>query len=318
MKVTLAHDMGDHFVADLRQTFPDLDFRVAYSPEEQLRQAPDAEIQFGIIDRPTFLAAARLRWFHFVGIGFDPCLRAIPELVDSPVVMTNARGTHVIAMADHVFAMVLAFSHRLPQLLDDQRAHRWDTDKYVGTMGELAGSTMGVLAMGDIGRAVARRAQGFDMEVYAVDIKPMEPPPGVRQVWNTERLDELLEISDWLVVTAPLTAQTRNMIDRQRLKRLRPGSHIIVVSRGHIVDEDALIDALSSGHLAGASLDATDREPLPADSPLWDMSNVILSPHVSAESAQMLERRREIFKENLRRYLAGESLLYVCDKEAGY
>ena len=318
MKVTLAHDMGDHFVADLRQTFPDLDFRVAYSPEEQLRQAPDAEIQFGIIDRPTFLAAARLRWFHFVGIGFDPCLRAIPELVDSPVVMTNARGTHVIAMADHVFAMVLAFSHRLPQLLDDQRAHRWDTDKYVGTMGELAGSTMGVLAMGDIGRAVARRAQGFDMEVYAVDIKPMEPPPGVRQVWNTERLDELLEISDWLVVTAPLTAQTHNMIDRQRLKRLRPGSHIIVVSRGHIVDEDALIDALSSGHLAGASLDATDREPLPADSPLWDMSNVILSPHVSAESAQMLERRREIFKENLRRYLAGESLLYVCDKEAGY
>ena len=318
MNVTLSFDFGPAFVDRLRSSYPSATITQAYTLAEQLALAPDAEVQLGSLSREVFVAAPKLKWFHFVGIGFDPCLRAIPELVDSPVVMTNARGTHVIAMADHVFAMVLAFSHRLPQLLDDQRAHRWDTDKYVGTMGELAGSTMGVLAMGDIGRAVARRAQGFDMEVYAVDIKPMEPPPGVRQVWNTERLDELLEISDWLVVTAPLTAQTRNMIDRQRLKRLRPGSHIIVVSRGHIVDEDALIDALSSGHLAGASLDATDREPLPADSPLWDMSNVILSPHVSAESAQMLERRREIFKENLRRYLAGESLLYVCDKEAGY
>ncbi len=318
MNITLAHDMGEAFVADLRQTFPEIDFCVAYTPEEQLHAAPQAEIQFGTIDRPTFLAAANLRWYHFVGIGFDPFLRDIPELVDSPVVMTNARGTHVICMADHVFAMALAFSHHLPQLLDDQRQHRWDTDKYIGIMGELAGSTMGVLAMGDIGRAVAQRAQGFDMEVYAVDIKPMDPPPGVKEVWGLERLDDLMAISDWLVVTAPLTQQTRGLIDRQRLARLKPGGRIIVVSRGHIVEESALIDGLRSGQIAGAALDATDREPLPPDNPLWDLPNVLLSPHVSAESEQMLERRRQIFKENLRHYLAGEDLLYICDKKLGY
>lgn len=318
MNITLAYDMGEAFVADLHQTFPEVNFRIAYTAAEQLRAASDTEIQFGTIDRPTFLAADKLRWFHFVGIGFDPYLRSIPELVDSPVVMTNARGTHVICMADHVFAMALAFSHRLPQLFDDQRDHRWDTDKYIGTMGELAGSTMGVLAMGDIGRAVAQRAQGFDMEVYAVDIKPMDPPPGVREVWGLERLDDLLEISDWLVVTAPLTEQTRGLIDRQRLERLKSGGHIIVVSRGHIVEENALIEGLRSGQVAGAALDATDQEPLAADNPLWDLPNVILSPHVSAESAQMLERRRQIFKDNLRRYLAGQPLLHVCDKLLGY
>lgn len=318
MKVVITHRIGPGFVEDLRECFPDIEFRTAYTPEEQLREIPDAEVQFGLITQEALEAARKLRWFHFVGIGFDHILTNAPGLVESDVVMTNARETHVIAMADHVLAMVLAFAHCVPDLVEDRSARNWDTIKYFGRMTELAGTTMGILAMGDIGKAVAQRAAGFDMEVYGVDVAPMEPPPGVRQVWGVERLDEMLAISDWFVVTAPLVESTRGLIDAGRLACLKRGAHLIVVSRGGIVDEDALADALRSGHVGGAALDATDPEPPVPESPLWDLPNVIISPHVSADSPQMWQRRREIFKENLSRYLAGEPLKFVCDKARGY
>ena len=318
MKVILAYDLGDAYVQDLRNSFPEVDFRPAYTLEEQLREAPDAEVQFGLISGEVFRAAKKLRWFHFIGIGFDVVLKGAPELLESDVVMTNARETHVIAMADHALAMVLAFAHRVPDLVEDRRMHRWDTLKYQGAMRELAGSTMGILAMGDIGQAVARRASGFDMEVYGIDVRRMDAPAGVKEVWGPERLDEVLAISDWFVVTAPLIDSTRGLLDRQRLARLKKGAYVIVVSRGGIVLEDALAEAISSGHVAGAALDAVDPEPLVDNSPLWDLPNVIMSPHVSADSPEMWVRRRQIFKENLRRYLAGKTLLNICDKEKGF
>lgn len=318
MKVVLAFDMGEAYVAELRAAFPEVDFRVAYSEAEQLREVVDAEVQFGLITRPVFLAGNKLKWFHFVGIGFDPIVRAIPEFRTGEVVMSNARETHVIPMADHVFAAILAHAHRIPEKLVDQRAHRWNTEGYVRRIVELQGTTMGVMAMGDIGRAVAKRAEAFGMEVYAVDIVEMEPPPGVEAVWPVERLDEMLGMIDWLVVTTPLTEATRGMVDRRRLGLLKEGAHVTVVSRGGIVDEEALAEGLYAGRIGGAALDATAVEPLPADSPLWDAPNMIISPHVSGESAQLLERRQAIFKENLRRYLAGEDLLNICDTEKGY
>lgn len=318
MKVVITHRIGPGFVEELREIFPEVEFRTAYTPEEQLREVPDAEVQFGLITEEVLEAARKLRWFHFVGIGFDHILTRAPGLVESDVVMTNARETHVIAMADHALAMILAFAHRVPDLLEDQRARNWDTIKYFGAMTELAGTTLGILAMGDIGKGVAQRAAGFDMEVYGVDVVPMEPPPGVREVWGVERLDEMLAISDWFVVTAPLVESTRGLIDAGRLAHLKRGAHLIVVSRGGIVDEDALAEAIRSGHLGGAALDATDPEPPVQESPLWDLPNVIISPHVSADSPQMWQRRREIFKENLRRYLAEEPLKFVCDKARGY
>ncbi len=166
--------------------------------------------------------------------------------------------------------------------------------------------------------AVARRAGGFDMKVYGIDVRQMDPPEGVKEVWGPERLDEVLAISDWFVVTAPLIDSTRGLLDRQRLARLKQGAYVIVVSRGGIVLEDALVEALSSGHVAGAALDAVDPEPLVEDSPLWSLPNVIMSPHVSADSPEMWERRCQIFKENVRRYLAGEILLNICDKQKGF
>ena len=318
MKVVLACDLGEEFVNDLRGTFPEVDFRPAYTIADQLRDVPDAEVQFGLITREVFLAAKQLRWFHYIGMGLNSVVGDNPEFAGSDVVMTRSIGTHVIPMADHVFAMILAFSRKIPELIDDQRAHRWEGSKYFRRMRELAGNTLGMVGLGDIGRAVAQRARGFDMEVYAVDIRHMSPPAGVREVWGIERLDDLLARSDWLVVTAPLTDKTRGMIDHRFMERIKPGAFIIVISRGGIVDEAALIDALRSGRVAGAGLDAFVQEPLPPDSPLWDMPNVLLSPHASANSPQLWERRKALFKENLRRYLVGEPLLNVCDKKVDF
>ena len=318
MKIVLAFDLGEEFVRDLRATFPDVDFRPAYNLEDEVKGVVDAEVQFGLISQGAFQEANCLRWFHYIGMGFDNILKEVPEIVESDILFTNTLGTHVIPMADHTFAMILAFAHHIPELIADQKAHRWDTQNYMDVMIELAGTTMGVVALGDVGKAIAQRARGFDMDVYAVDIHPMSPPPGVREVWGMERLDELLSLSDWLVVTAPYTAESRNMIDRRCIERIKPGAHIIVISRGGIVDEEALVDALRSGYIAGAGLDVLAQEPPPSDSPLWDVPNVLLSPHVSAHSPQLWVRRGQIFKDNLRRYLAGEPLLNVCDLKAGF
>ena len=317
MKVVVASTVSDEFLQDLRVSFPEVTFAAAETEEEQKREIGDADIFYGRPSRDVFLAADRLRWLQWVGTGIDQ-ISSVPELVDSDVVLTNMRGPHAAPMANHALGMIIALAHHGRELWEDQRQHTWDTAKYSGRMTELGGSTMGILALGDIGMAIARRAHAFDMEVYAVDLKPIPRPPWVREVWGEERLDDLRAISDWFIVAVPLTAKSRGMLDRRRIGLLKQGGRLVVMSRGGVVDETALLDGLRSGRIAGAALDVFDREPLSRESPFWDLSNVIISPHVSAFSAEMVEGRRHIFKENLKRFLANEPFLYVCDKREGF
>ena len=317
-KVVLSFDLGENFIRELREEFPQVDFKIGMTPEDQAREAVDAEVIWGNLHREAFLAAENLKWYCFIGIGFDSDLKRTAELKESDLTMTVSRESHVSAMADHVFAMILAFAHRVRDAMEDQRNHVWDTLKYHRTITELAGTTLGILAFGDIGRAVAKRAAGFDMEVFAVDLTPTPAPPGVREVWGLDRLDELLRISDWFVVTAPRTPETRGLIGRERLAKIKKGAHVIVVSRGGIIEEEALAEALQSGRVGGAALDALVEEPPPDDHPLWDLPNVIVTAHTSAESAENYDRRGEIFKENLRRYIAGDPLMFAVDKKRGF
>lgn len=317
MKVVVTSLFGDGFEESLREEFGELEFVFAVSEDEQAREMKDADVFMGSPSREVFLAADHLRWLHCPGTGIDK-LTEIPEVVDSDVVLTNARGPHTAPMADHVMALCLAFAHRTHEMLADQRAHVWDTRKYDRAQVEMEGATMGILALGGIGQAVARRASGFGMDVYAVDKKPFSAPPGVREVWGMERLDELLRMSDWFVVTAPYTQDSKGMIGARELALMKPTAHLIIISRGGIVDEDALYDTLENGRIAGAGIDAFEVEPLPEDSPWWDLENIIISPHASALTVEMWEGRRRIFKENLRRFLANEPFLYVCDKTAGF
>ena len=316
MKVVIAALATDEMLNALAEEHPEVDFVTADTEDERKREIKDADVYMGFPSREVFLAADHLRWIQHTGTGIDGIM-SFPELVDSDVVLTNCRGPHAGPMADHAIGMMVNLAHHTREILEDQKAHRWNAGAYQSRMVELSGKTMGILALGDIGMAVARRAHGFGMRVYGVDKQPV-PAPEVTEAWGPERLDELMEISDWFVVTAPLTSETEGLIDRRRIELLKDGAYVIVVSRGKIIDEEALLDGLRSGRIAGAGLDVTAVEPLPPDSPLWDQENLIISPHVSALTPEMWDGRREIFKENLRRFLGNKPFLYVCDKRAGY
>jgi phosphoglycerate dehydrogenase-like enzyme len=315
LKIVLT-TLGHTDLDDLRASFPEVTFVPATTPEAQLRELPDADAIYGMPTREAFRVARRVRWVHRPGTGIDDIGR-VPELVDSDVLLTNVRGTHANAMADHVFAQLLALTHRLPQAWEDQRAHRWDTPAYDGRIVEISGKTIGIVALGGIGLAIARRAHGFGMRVVGVDLARVEGPDWL-EAWDVERLDDLLAESDVVAVAAPLTRLTRRLIDRRRIGLMKPGAYLLVVSRGGIVDEAALIEALRDRHLAGAGLDVAETEPLPPDSPLWEAPNLLISPHASALTPEMWAGRFEVYKRHLRRFLAGEPFDYVCDKEAGY
>jgi len=318
MKVVLATDHSDpEFVDELRTEFENIEFVTSNNREEEKNNIKDADIYCGIPTREVFLSAKKLQWIQCIGTGVD-AIMSIPEVLDSDVVLTNCRGPHAAPMADHTMGMVTTLAHKLNEMWDDQKNRVWDTSKYTDSQINLTGTTMGILALGDIGNAVASRAHGFGMDVYAVDKHPRPAPPAVKEIWGLEKLDQLIEISDWFVITAPLTNETRGLIDRRRVELLKPGAFVIAISRGNIIDEEALIDGLMTGKIAGAGLDVTAIEPLPQSSPLWEMKNVVLSPHASAMTASLIHERRAIFKSNLRHLIANEPFVYTVDKESGF
>jgi len=319
VKVMIGVDPCIPSVQEFADAFPGVAFCVADRPESQLAHVRDAEVCIGALTRDAFLAARELRWVQSPWTGID-FVMAIPELVESNVIVTNIPDVHAPSMADHVFAMILAFAHRLPQTLEDQKQHRWDTKKYHHKILELSGTTIGILGFGGVGRAVARRARGFGMKVYAIARAPGAASDEADEVWPPQRLDDLLRICDWFVIAAPLTDQTRGLIDRRRINLLKPTAHIIVISRGGIIDEDALAAALREKRIAGAATDALAQEPPDPENlgPLWDLDNCLVTPHSSGPTAEMFAGRKNFCKQNLRRYLDGQPLRAVRDKKAGY
>jgi phosphoglycerate dehydrogenase-like enzyme len=317
VKLLLPGGFADEQLAALQEVVPGATFVRVRSGEEQLAEIVDADAIYGWPRREALPLARRLRWIHVGGAGIEH-IRTLPELVESDVVLTNGRGTMALSVADHAFGLILSFTRRLRDLDADQRARRWQRDLRIDQMRELTGAVLGVIGLGQIGSAVARRGAGFEMRVVAVDVGGPPPGPFVDALWGLDRLDDLLALADYLVVCLPYTPETHHLIDRRRLALMKPAAHLFVVSRGGIVDEAALVDALERGALAGAGLDSTQVEPLPAASRLWAAPNLILSPHCAGRSPQTFDRLWELLRENVRRFAAGEPLLNVCDKRAGY
>ena len=318
MKVVIGTDhVGTHYAEELRDSFPEIEFVVAYDPAEHADAIRDADAFFGWPNDEAFAAAQKLRWIACPGMGIDRIV-AYQNIVDSDVPITNAPGTHVTSMADHAIGAMVGLTHRFQEAFADRQERTWDTQKYASRITELTGTTVGIFGLGAIGRAVAERAAAFGTTILAVDPGPSEVPASVRECWDLDRLDDLCRFSNFLVIAAPVLDTTRNSIDARRIALMPEGSYVIVISRGNIVDEDALCDALESGHLAGAALDATAVEPLPEDSRLWALPNVILTPHSSALTPELYEMRRQAFKTNLRRFAAGKPLENVCNKTAGF
>jgi phosphoglycerate dehydrogenase-like enzyme len=289
--------------------------------EEALSAIRGAEIYFGLgLPRELLLAgieAHRLRWIHTGAAGVASLLH--PELVASDIVLTNSAGIHAGPIAETVLAMMLHFTRGIDQAVRAQQQCRWAADVFEsgdGTVRELAGATLGIVGYGGIGRALARRARALDMRVVALRRSAAQDDV-VEMMMGDGALEQLLGMSDIVALTVPATPETRGMIGAPELARMRPGAVLINVARGSIVQEAALVDSLRSGRLR-AALDVFAAEPLPAESPLWRMRNVLITPHVSATSPRYWEREGELISDNLGRYLAGRELRNVVDAAAGY
>ena len=291
-----------------------LEVVVAGTREAQLAAIDDAEIAFGGITEEVFRRASRLRWIQSVGAGVDRYLT--PTFANSDVVLTSEKGLVGTHLAEHAFAHLLALTRGIATAL---RERRWDARLPIRAAAwELTGRTMGVIGMGGTGVEVARRAHAFGMRVIATDPEPVEQPTFVEALWRPDRFHELLRESDAVVVTCPLTAETRGMFDGEAFEAMPRHAILVNVSRGEVVAMDALIQALRNGAIAGAGLDVTPTEPLPPENPLWTMENVIITFHTAGASPYRGDRIVERFRRNLARFQAGEPLEGVIDKRKGY
>lgn len=301
-------------------TFPDVEFVSPPSRADADAQLADVDVVLGFaVRRENFARARRLRWIHSTAASVTGVL--FPELVESEVVVTNARGLHAVSMAEHALAMMLAFARQLHLSRDAQHERRWSQSEQWSNapgFGQLDGATLGLVGVGAVGGALARRARGLGMHVIAVRRRAQSPAPDVDEVWGPERLHALLERSDFVVIAAPLTPATRGLIDAAALARMKPGALLVNLGRGALVDEPALLEALRSGRLAGAALDVFAEEPLPADSPWWSLPQVLATPHVSGVGPAYWERSVEMFSANLRAFVSDAPLFNVVNKREGY
>jgi phosphoglycerate dehydrogenase-like enzyme len=315
LKVLICTSEGEAFY-DLINEVPGVT-AVRCKEAEVAAHAADIDVFFGKPSADILSIAPKLSWIQAPSAGVE-FVANIPELVASEVHLTNTRGAHGPSIGEHTMALLLAMTRHLPESFDQQRAHDWDRTVLYRTAREVGGLTMGIIGFGALGRGIAQRAIGFEMNLLAVDALAVDGTPFVDDVWPVSRLDDLLEQSDVVVVAAPLTSETRHLLDAARLVKMKQDAYLIVVSRGGIVVEDALADALREGRLAGAALDVTETEPLAQDHPLWETPRLILTPHMAGASARKERRVVEIFCENLVRFQNGEPLQNEVDKARGY
>ncbi len=265
------------------------------------------------VDWDGVVRQGRLRWIQSSAAGMDHCL--VPSVIASDVVVTSASGVLAEQVAEHTIALVTAWCRSLPVFLRAQEKHEFIRRP----TRDLHRSTVGIVGFGGNGRRLAPLLRVFKTRILATDMFPLDKPDYVETLWPAERLDDLLAQSDVVVLALPLNESTRGLFDAARLSKMKPGSLLCNMARGAIVVTADLIDALRSGHLAGAVMDVTEPEPLPADHPLWDLPNVMITPHVGGQSALRIDNMTQLFCENLKRWQAGRPLVnYLADKRLGF
>ena len=316
MKLLVTTHWVQSYLKDWEKDFPDVEFVGGTTPEEIKAAAADAEVAFGPVNEELFHAAKKVRWIQSGSAGVE-WLASAPSLRESDVMVTNTRGAHATTIAEHTIGMLVFLARRFDEIYEAQKRHEWIRGQGAPRVG-LAGMTMGVIGLGQLGRAIAKRAEAFEMNIIAVDVNEVPKPDYVAEVRRLDGLNDLMRRSDVVVVATPITDETSGMIGEAQLRLMQPSAYLLVISRGGIIHEPTLADMLRNGQLAGAGLDVTAIEPLPADSELWDCPNILITPHNSPSSSQTNHNVMSIMKDNLRRYLAGEPLTNVVDKKLGY
>jgi phosphoglycerate dehydrogenase-like enzyme len=312
--VTAGDGFASAYQEKLQAYAPNLEIKTCRSKEEFQQEVIDAHIIFGDFSREDFLAARQLRWIQCESTGVEGIL--YPELVESPVVLTNMQRKFSPTISETVIGLLLTLTRRLNDYTLQTRERRWNI---LDGLTEISGLTMGIVGMGGIGTDTAYRAHyGFHMRILGVDPKPLPKPIFVEELHSPEWLPKMVPQVDVLLSAAPHTPITHHMFNDQVFRMMKPSAYFINVSRGWLVDSTALVSALKESRIAGAALDVTEPEPLPADHPLWTAGNIIITSHSSAVSAGTTQRCMELFCENVRRYVNGLPLLNVVDKKRGY
>jgi phosphoglycerate dehydrogenase-like enzyme len=304
----------------LRGRFPDVEFVHATTGPERTDGLRDCDIAFTWhLSEAEFHTAGRLQWVHTSAVAVETL--CLPQLFERGVVVSNTRGVQAVPIAEHVMAVVLALAKQIPFTIDNQRRAFWGQLAYTGERQPwlLAGRTMALIGVGTIGAAVAVRASAFGMRVIALRRRAAAGRvPGAPEVEVMSDLDALLTAADVLVIAAPLTPDTEGLIGAAQISRMKRGAVLVNVGRARILDTGALVDALNSGHLGGASLDVYPLEPLPSDHPLWSCPNTILTPHTAGFRQGHWDDAIDVFSENLRRWRQGEELLFRVHPDLGY
>jgi phosphoglycerate dehydrogenase-like enzyme len=305
----------------LAEEFPQFNIEERNSYDGVEAHLRDSEIIFTLSLRPEqFALCQKLRWIHTPTAAVHQF--QFPQLIASDVVLTNSTEVHGPVVAEHVIALIFALAKKIPQAARLQEKHVWGQEAMWNQrphMREIAGATLGLIGVGSIGRRVAQMACALGMRVIAVREHVQKgTPEGVERVFSTSQLDDLLRQSDYVVLAAPLIPATERLINADRLAVMKPEACLINVGRGPQVDESALVAALRSRRIGGAALDVFDQEPLPADSPLWDLDDLLITPHTAGLTEKLWHRHYDHFSANLRHYLAHEPLQYVVDKRKGY
>jgi cyclase len=307
-------------LAELKRVAPDVEFIPVKTAEDAAKNVEDADAVLGFCTADIVKAGKNLRWIQSGHAGVDKEL--VPEVVHSNIVLTNLQRVYGPEVAEQAFALLLSLtrgtvrkSRFAPPSVE---RNRWDLLKQEVKPQELQGKTMLVVGLGGVGTQISRRARAFGMRVLAIAPMDMGRPASVFRLAKPDQLMELLPQADVVVLACPLTAETRAMMGGRQFEAMKPTAYFVNVARGGLVETPALTAALERKRIAGAGLDVTDPEPLPDEDTLWQLPNVVVSPHVGSQSPEAVERRWRLWRENVRRFVAGERLLCVVDKAKGY
>ncbi len=329
MKMILFPPVDSERLAKIRQAAGEMTVVNAQTKEEALAELADAEAFFGKMTPELLKASGNLQWVQSPTASLEHYL--FPELIEHPCRLSNMRGLFSDVIADHVMGYVLCFARNLHIYLRQQQEHRWEPvggesarltyDKGPGHVTpidrahqHLSDQTMGVVGVGHIGKEICLRASAFGMKLLGIDPVRRSVDELMLDVWTPDRLPELLHQSDFVVIAAPHTPETEKMFRAEEFRQMKPSARLINIGRGVIVDLADLTEALRTGEIAGAALDVFEEEPLPKDHPLWDMPNVIITPHVAAASPRIAERHLETLLENIRQFVQGEEPITLVDK----
>ncbi|HVC35599.1 MAG TPA: D-2-hydroxyacid dehydrogenase [Chloroflexota bacterium] len=311
LTVFVSGAVTDEQMAQIRAAAPDAACHYFATQSALEERIDEAEVVAGSITPRGLARATRLAWAQTWAAGPDAAL--FPEMIASPVTLTSCKGNGAIPLAEHAMMLMLLLNREAMRWIRAHAEQRWESFVH----GELNGLTCGIIGLGHSGQDLALKAKAFHMRVVGIR-RSNQPTPNVDELFPRERLHEFLAQADFVVVTAPRTPETIGMLGEAEFRAMKPTAYYICFSRGGLTDDAALLRALNEGWIAGAGLDAHAQEPLPPDSPFWTARNTIITPHNGATTRQTRQRGIDIFVDNLKRYVAGQPLRNVVDKQAGY